>query len=117
MERITMSEHDLHHSARLGDAPMIREAIRSGIALDELDDSELTPLQWALAKKQVEASLLLLELGADVAIQGRNGATALHIAIEAGANPHHRNRVNLTPLDIPKRTGEAELLRLLSESA
>jgi ankyrin repeat protein len=35
------------------------------------------------------------------------------LLLRYGANPHHRNSTNLTPLDISKRKGDVTLLRIL----
>ena len=159
-----MAYDDIHRFARRGNLDAIREAVQAGTNIDTKDEFGSTALQNAIAQKQLAAVDLLLALGADVAVQDRDGSTALHWAIEHdlpkvlesllqkcpeavsisdkhgneplwtaafrargqyeivslllkyGANTQHRNNVNLTPLDIPKRKGEAALLQLL-ESA
>lgn len=43
--------------------------------------------------------------------KGNYGLVSL--LLRHGANPHHKNSANLTPLDIPKRKGDAALLGIL----
>jgi ankyrin repeat protein len=46
------------------------------------DEFGSTALQYAISNKSYDVIALLLELGADVAIQDNDGSTALHIAAE-----------------------------------
>lgn len=156
---------DIHRLARMGDIVGIRLAAADGVNVDEKDDLGTTPLLYAISSKQIEAVQELLTLGADPALQDRNGSTAFHYAIEHrlplvleallkrcdegihvsdkhgnqplwtavfnargdyqmvamllehGADPTHRNRVSLTPSDIPKRRGEPALLELLERKS
>ena len=77
-----MKSNDLHRFARAGDIESLRRAIQAGAAIDEQDEFGTTPLKYAIAEKKAEAAIVLLELGADVTPQGKDGSTALHSAIE-----------------------------------
>jgi ankyrin repeat protein len=162
---ITMVTIDIHKSARLGHLDAFRQAVQHGANINAQDEFGSTPLQVAIAEKQLAAAALLLELGADATIQDPNGSTALHWAIEhdlpdvletlvrkcssavsisdkhgnqplwtasfkargdyrmvrlllrCGADPEHRNNANLRPIDIAKKKGDADLLRLLENRA
>lgn len=156
-----MTEWDIHRYCDLGNIRALRKAAEAGADLNAKNKSGATPLQTAIAHKQLASVKVLLELGADVAVQDADGSTALHYAVEHnlpeilkllvqrcreaisisdkhgnqplwtaafnarghyelvelllqnGADPQHRNNVNLSPLDIPKRTNEAALLQML----
>jgi ankyrin repeat protein len=140
----------------------LKGAMGKGLVdLNEKDEFGATALQYAISYKNLEVIALLLEHGADVAVQHNDGSTALHIAVESklpqvadellkrnpglvaiadkhgnqplwtaafnpkgdyelvllllryGADPEHRNNVNLTPIDSAKRSSDDTLLQLL----
>lgn len=77
-----MRSDELHRFARMGDVQALRRAIQAGADIDEQDEFGTTPLKYAIAEKKVEAALMLLEMGAEITLQGKDGSTALHSAIE-----------------------------------
>ncbi|MFO0913268.1 MAG: ankyrin repeat domain-containing protein [Pirellulales bacterium] len=77
-----MRSNELHRFARMGDVSALRRAIQDGADINELDEFGTTPLKYAIAEKKAEAALMLVEMGADITSQGKDGSTALHSAIE-----------------------------------
>lgn len=55
----------------------------AGVSLDALSQGE-TPLMWAIRKGPLDAVKALLEAGADVFAQSRDGLVALHVAADCG---------------------------------
>ena len=55
---------------------------KEGVDINQKDDFGYTPLQAAIANAHENRALLLLEQGADGAIQDKNGFTPLHYAYE-----------------------------------
>ena len=51
------------------------------------------------------------------AFKARGDYSLVSLLLRYGADPGHRNNVDLTPLDIPKRKGDAALLELLEAAA
>ncbi|MBM3776063.1 MAG: ankyrin repeat domain-containing protein, partial [Acidobacteria bacterium] len=87
-----------------------------------------TPLHDAALSGQTGAATLLLEHGAEVnAPDQESGATPLYLAaawgrmglvellLTAGANPGHRNRAGLTPLDAARKIHDEAVSRAIVE--
>jgi len=77
-----MLPQSIHRSARMGDIHSLRLAVSTGADINQKDKLGSTALQCAIAEKQVDAVIELLNLGADVTVQDSGGSTALHYAIE-----------------------------------
>lgn len=69
----------------LGVLASIRLHISRNDALDARDEAGQTPLMIAAKKNRAEACRLLLDAGADISLVDLNGATALDMALAAGA--------------------------------
>src|SRR5262249_15883159 len=73
-----------------------------------------------LLKKNPNAAAIADKFGNEplctAAFNAKGNYELVSLLLRYGANPHHRNNTNLTPLEIPKRNGDAALLRIL-ESA
>ena len=103
----------LHLAAAVGDGEVLQALPRSTVRklLNQLDDSDRTPLMHAAAKGNLAAARALLDLGADVNARNATGDTALRVAasdgtpevakllLEAGGDPLLPGRLGLTPLD------------------
>jgi ankyrin repeat protein len=70
--------------ARLNRLDELQEALQSGVNVNETDEFGATALHYAIAHKNAQAALQLIEHGADVTIGNRDGKTSLHSAIEYG---------------------------------
>jgi ankyrin repeat protein len=103
----------LHLAAAVGDQHVIEALPRSMVrkSLNELDQTDRTPLMHAAAKGNTITAKALLQLGADVNARNSTGDTALRVAasdgtrdvakilLEAGGDPLLPGRLLLTPLD------------------
>ena len=86
-----------------------------------------TPLFSAAQTGQTEIGQHLINCGADVNAQMKDGSTPLHLAanfghlkfmrllLNHGANPHARNNMNKTPLGVGSYERRQEVLQLVSE--
>ena len=86
-----------------------------------------TPLHLASKHGHVKAARMLLEHGADVTAQNKDGETPLHLAsqkgqvevarmlIERGADVTAQNKDGETPLHLASRKGQVEVARMLIE--
>jgi len=93
-------------------------------------DADPTPLHYAVRRKNLDITKLLLEKGDSVNAVGKaHGVTPLYIAVQnldievakillaAGANANHRNEKEYTdspsPIDVAVRNGSLEFVKLL----
>jgi ankyrin repeat protein len=103
--------------------------VARGADLTVQDPQGRTPLHWAIehglfdaAAAMVRTSPAVLEI-ADAhgnqplwtaTFKARKGDHSLvALLLESGADVHHRNNVGLSPMDIPRRTGDSALMALL----
>lgn len=104
--------HNLWKAAAEGNLSAIKDAIDESSDLNAQDSQfGITPLTWAALMGETKAAALLLERGADVNAQNRDGATPLHSAaflgrtetvkllLEKGADPKLRNNTGSTAID------------------
>ena len=104
--------HNLWEVVAAGDLSAIKNALDGGVDLNAQDPQfGSTPLSWAALMGHTEVVALLLEQGADVNAQNRDGATPLHSAaflgrtetvkllLEKGADPKLRNNTGSTAID------------------
>jgi ankyrin repeat protein len=73
----------LHFASQWGSLDIMRLSLERGLEVDVQDKSHLTPFHYALYG-QPQAAQLLLESGANICAQDREGRTALHIASQGG---------------------------------
>lgn len=109
------SSHNLWKAAAAGDLSAIKDALGDSADLNALDSQfGITPLGWAALNGQTEAAKLLIEKGADVNAQNRDGATPLHSAaflgrtetvkllLEKGADTTLRSNDGTIPTDVAR---------------
>lgn len=78
---IEAPEMDIHTATVIGDLEVIRQHIKAGTNLDEKEPvMESTPLISAAVFGKTEVARALVEAGAEVNYQNREGSTALHTA-------------------------------------
>ena len=104
--------HNLWKSAAAGDLSTIKDALGDSVDLNAQDPQfGITPLAWAALMGHTKVVALLLEHGADVNAQNRDGATPLHSAaflgrvetvkflLQKGADITLRNNDGSTPMN------------------
>lgn len=103
----------LHLAAAVGDENVIEALPRPAVRkfLNQLDESDRTPLMHAAARGNLATARSLLQMGADVNARNSTGDTALRVAasdgtlevarllLQAGGDPFLPGRLMLTPLD------------------
>lgn len=109
---VHLKQHDgktaLHMAAIYGNEELIEVVINVGGNVDELDDSGLTPLIYAIQTGQIDPVRFLIRSGADINKRFQNERTALfyvyekadvaQILIEAGADVNAIDRFGKSPL-------------------
>ena len=109
---IHLKQHDgktaLHMAAFYGNTELIEVVINVGGNVDELDDSGLTPLVYAIGTGQVDPVRFLISRGADINKRIQNERTALfyvyanadvaQLLIEAGADVNALDKFGKSPL-------------------
>ena len=91
--RNSQGETPLHLASRHGYCSIMRVLLERGADVDAQDTNRSTPLHEALSQWKVEALELLLE---------------------SGANVHVRNKNGMTPFEVASKTGDQEIMQLLS---
>lgn len=105
-----------HTAAFGGDTDSLISLIASGVDIDAADDRGLTPLHLAAQQRNSGAARVLLESGCLVDPVDGYGNTPLWTAVfnsegegdvilllrEWGADPHHKNKSNRSPLDLAR---------------
>mmetsp|Transcript_25753 Transcript_25753/g.42973 ORF Transcript_25753/g.42973 Transcript_25753/m.42973 type:complete len:253 (-) Transcript_25753:304-1062(-) len=78
----------MHNAARSGALSAALHLIRLGHDVEPVDSglSKKTPLMDAVAARNVEIAIILVENGAQLAYQDTNGENALHYAAHAGSS-------------------------------
>ncbi|MBT7422201.1 MAG: acyltransferase family protein, partial [Gemmatimonadetes bacterium] len=110
LDEAETAKNDIWTAAAAGQLDEIKQCLANGADLDALDSAfGTTPLAWAALHGQTAAAELLLQQGAEVNRQTRDGGTALHAAaflgrtetaallIEHGADAQIRNTSGMTP--------------------
>lgn len=99
----------LADAAASGDPARVRALVRDGADPNAQGDRGVTPLEWALLRKDLRGMQALLDAGADPAHAGVGGATALHMAamaddtsylrllLDRGADPNAPHGVTQAP--------------------
>ena len=119
----------LMYAALYGDAALVRTLLDRGADPNVADDSQATPLMWAIP--DVEKAKVLLDRGADVSARSTDGRTPLMIAagvpgaepvarllIERGAKVKDRGPSlfgEVSPLVLAAYNGDEAMFRLLVE--
>jgi ankyrin repeat protein len=119
------SHASIYALAGIGRTQDVKQLLSTDISRLNLQHGGWSLLQWAVMNGNVTTAALLLDLGADARTKGGLGATALHLAanagahgliaplIRAGADPVALDEAGNTPAAIAARDGHAEFLRRL----
>ncbi|MHB1947688.1 MAG: ankyrin repeat domain-containing protein [Gammaproteobacteria bacterium] len=106
----------------------VRDSLRYGINLNEIDEYGFTPLIEAAIADNVAIGRMLIHSGANVNLQDSVGGTALHWAVENnnldfcrlllenGANPNSYNLAGQPVLVMPLLRQQKELKKLLQSA-
>lgn len=86
----------LHFASRDGKPVLVSLLLKRGARVDAVDVYGNTPLLRALTAHQ-------------------NVAEVITLLLEAGANPHLRNKTGVSPLELAKRLNRSELIALLDK--
>lgn len=119
----------LRLAAREADLDIIKELVQRGAQVNPTDtSSELTPLQWALRRDDVELATFLLEAGTKVDVTDEQGRTPLlqaasngdlrlvNTLLKHGASVHARNKFGLTALKIAEMDGREDIRQALERA-
>ncbi|MEX2172326.1 MAG: ankyrin repeat domain-containing protein [Pirellulales bacterium] len=108
-----------------GDATMVAQLLREGVAADTRDKYKLTGLIWAGRKGHVEVAKILLLNGSDIEGIDVRGRTSLFHAVtykrydfveylvSQGGNVNPVDKHGWTPLDIATSNHNVKMARLL----
>jgi len=129
-----LGQTPLYFAAERGHLEIVRLLVTKGADVNKLAKKGWTPLYAATSGNFVEIVKLLIEHGAQVNIKAGDGthsplliaannknAAMVRLLLEAGADrmaklsSHHAGFQNQTALDIAKRQGDAELIKLLQQ--
>jgi ankyrin repeat protein/acetyl esterase/lipase len=102
---------ELHHAARTGDVESVRKLIEGGAEVDANDRWDRTPISYAIEMQEDQKLVqALIDSGADLNSEDKNGDTLLHHAarngnknmidlfISKGLDVNAKNKYGLTPL-------------------
>ncbi|MEW6711082.1 MAG: ankyrin repeat domain-containing protein [Candidatus Riflebacteria bacterium] len=116
----------LFWAAQNGNADIVRDLLARGANTELADETGQTPLMISLTTGHIEIVRLLLEHGADPShVQTKGNWTPLHRAVDSGnsemvrlllgyqSERNHRNRNGETPLDLARKKGLSEIIKLL----
>ena len=121
----------IHYAAGLSQQEVVKLLLKAGVSPDYNPTEEHTPLMVATLRNHYEMVQFLLENGADVNGQNKNGHTALfdacyfgymyvsiaRLLLKSGANPNLKtNTLMSTPLSAACFRGSVELVKLLLQS-
>ena len=99
--------------------------------MNEVDARGQTPLMLAALRGAFDTVLILLKAGAKLNLKDKEGQTALMFAIQSsrpeklenvrlllksGAKVNIKDNEDLTPLELAKKLGENEIVKLLAEA-
>lgn len=114
----------LMHAVAFGNLETLRALLDADAEVNARNRSDATALLWAAGDQ--EKARLLIERGADVKIQSRQGRTPLMVAasragnsevvalmLSKGADPRAKDRLGTTALSLAARAGDLASVRLL----
>ncbi len=126
LKKNSAGETLLHKAAAYGNTPIVAYLIEKGVPVDIQAEPLLgTPLMLAVAFGEKETAQSLLEKGANVNAQDKDGVSSLHLAvfrelpemvellISHGANTALTDEVGRTPKMVAKENGLSEIEAML----
>ncbi|XP_072397895.1 histone-lysine N-methyltransferase EHMT2 [Diabrotica undecimpunctata] len=74
----------LHYAAHKGWLKMCHLLVSLGLHINEIDGEQNTPLMLAIIGHKIDIVQYLVRAGADIALKGTDGMTALHVSSKCG---------------------------------
>lgn len=123
------SQQKLYQAAESGDIGGVRKALKSGADVDKQDRDGWTALLFAATNNQPSVVQLLVSAGADPNIAGNQGETPLIAAVlaqdaplvklllDAGADASAALEDGRGALDLARKRGNQDIVRLLEKGA
>lgn len=116
-------------AAFAGDLESLMSLVANGVDLDAADDRGLTPLHLAAQQRRSDVVRVLLESGCLVDPLDVYGNSPLWTAVfnsegegdvilllrEWGADPHHKNKSNRSPLDLARTIDNVNVHQFFSD--
>ena len=127
-EKRRMEAQQIISASARGDVEEIKKLLHSGISVNSIDDTFLSPLMSAAHSGQIESMTVLLDASAEIENKDKEGYTALMFAsnagktacvellIEKGADVNAKAHDGSTPIMFAAQHGHNDVVKVLLEN-